>query len=993
MSRKFTPVSIEETILKFWEDNKIYQKTKDYRKDKEKFYFCDGPPYTTGSIHLGTAWNKIIKCFFLRYRRMRGYDVYDRPGYDMHGLPIEVQIEKKLGIETKKDIEEKFGVERFIVECRAFAIENLNKMTEQFKRLAVWMDWEDPYMTIKDSYIEGAWWALKKAYEKDLLYKGTRVLNSCPRCETVLAKHEYEYKTVGDPSIFVKFQLRDKPNEYFIVWTTTPWTLPSDLAVMVHPEFEYLRAQVEDEIWIIGKFVSVGIISAMLEKKFKVIEEVTGEILRERGLRYIHPLIEEVPIMQEFYDKYPEAHSVLLSSEFVTKLQGTGIVHSSPGAGPEDFEVGTRYGLPPFSPLDEAGRFTEEAGKYAGLFVKDADPIIIEDLKRKGLLLATHRVEHEYAHCWRCKSPLIFQATHQWFLNLTREKEKILAENDKVTWSPKWAGSQSFRSWLENLQDWCISRQRYWGIPLPLWICDACETMEVIGSRKELLEKYGKPVDDFHRPWIDEVTWDCACGGTFQRVPDVLDVWLDSGAATWAILPYPEDPKTFDYWWPADFILEGKDQVRGWFNSQICLSVVAIDRRPYEAVYMHGFVADTEGRKMSKSLGNAISPDEVIDKFGSEAFRFYSLATPPGEDMKFDFKTQQDYFKILNILWNTYMFAQSRATESSFSVKDHPLDEIELQIEDKWLLSRLQSAISKMTQAFEAMRPGDTIPIVQELIVEDISRWYIRLIRERTWISESGPSKKAALTTLITVLTETAKIFAPILPIIAESVYQGLIREQYLDLPETIHMCDWPEVDESLRDEKLENAMKDARKTVELTLALRDEHNIKLRWPCNRLVIIPKEGFGDISEVIPSIIHEANVKDVVVTEALPSSTEHLVGTTSDSFDLYLDLEITEEIASERLVREFMRNIQFTRKKNKLNVKDRIDLIAVSQNAKFRQYLIEQRDDIIAKIGALNYEIQANDITEDIKEDYPILSELQYENDTIKIYMKKLFPSS
>ena len=995
ISQKFTPVSLEETVLKFWEDNDLYRKTKDYRKGKEKFYFCDGPPYTTGSIHLGTAWNKLLKDFFLRYRRMRGYDVYDRAGYDMHGLPIEVAIEKKLGIQTKKDIEEKFGVERFIEECRAFAIKNLNKMTEQFKRLAVWMDWEDPYMTIKDSYIEGAWWALQKAYEKDLLYKGTRVLNSCPRCETVLAKHEYEYKTVEDPSIFVKFQLRDKDksNEYFIVWTTTPWTLPSDLAVMVHPEFEYVRAQVDDEIWIIGKFVSVGIISAMLEKKFKIIEEVNGETLRERGLRYIHPLIEEVPIMQEFYEKNSEAHSVLLSSEFVTKLQGTGIVHSSPGAGPEDFEVGTKYGLPPFSPVDSAGRFTEEAGKYAGLFVKDADPIIIEDLKRKGLLLAVHRIEHEYAHCWRCKSPLVFQATSQWMLNLTKEKEKILAENDKVTWSPKWAGSQSFRSWLENLQDWCISRQRYWGIPLPLWICDVCETMEVIGSRKELFEKYGKSVDDLHRPWIDEVAWNCECGGTFRRVPDVLDVWLDSGAATWAILPYPEDPKTFEYWWPADFIMEGKDQVRGWFNSQICLSVVAHGISPYKSVYMHGFVADTDGRKMSKSLGNTISPDEVIEKYGSEAFRFYSLATPPGEDMKFDFKSQQDYFKILNILWNTYMFALSRVKESNFNLQDHSLDKVELKIEDTWLLSRFYSALSKITQAFEAMRPGDTIPVLQEFIVEDISRWYIRLIRERTWISATGPSKTAALTILITVLTETAKVLAPVIPIIAEAVYQNLIRTQYPDLPETIHMCDWPEIDETLRDERLENIMKSARKIVELALALRDENNVKLRWPCKRLVIKPKEGFLDISEVIPVIKNQANVKEVVMTNKSPSPTEDLVASITETFDLYLDLEVTDEIASERFVREFMRKVQAERKKQKLNVKDRIDLVVVVHDDKIKQYLIEGKQDILAKIAIEKLQIlQENELSKDIKENYPIFSSLKYETSSVEIYMKKI-PSS
>ena len=458
-------------------------------------------------------------------------------------------------------------------------------------------------------------------------------------------------------------------------------------------------------------------------------------------------------------------------------------------------------------------------------------------------------------------------------------------------------------------------------------------------------------------------------------------------------MPYPEDPKTFDYWWPADFILEGKDQVRGWFNSQICLSVVSHDQRPYESVYMHGFVADTEGRKMSKSLGNIISPDEVIEKYGSEAFRFYSLATPPGEDMKFDWKTQEDYFKILNILWNTYMFAISRAKESRFKATDYVLREIDLSIEDKWILSRLQSTLRKLTDAFEAMRPGDTIPALQEFIVEDISRWYIRLIRERTWVSAAGPSKTAALTTLITVLTETAKVLAPIIPMIAEAVYQNLVRTQYPDLPETLHMCDWPEVDETLRNEQLENIMKSARKIVELALALRDENNVKLRWPCKRLVIKPKEGFLDISKVIPVILHEANVKDIVITEKSPSSTENLVDATTETFDLYLDLEVTDEIASERFAREFMRKVQAERKKQKLNVRDRIDLVVVVNDDKIKQYLIEGKRDILAKIAIEKLQImQETELSKDIKENYPIFSSLKYENTSVEMYMKKL-PSS
>ncbi|MHA1836131.1 MAG: class I tRNA ligase family protein, partial [Candidatus Odinarchaeia archaeon] len=511
---------IDTQIMSFWEKEEIYAEVSQKNKSCKEFLFIDGPPYTTGAIHLGTAWNKVLKDAILRFKRMNGFNVKDTPGFDMHGLPIEVKVEQELNIKDKREIE-KIGIDKFTSRCKEFALSNLDTMKEQFKKLAVAMNWDKPYMTLTDDYIEGIWFGIKKIYENNLLYKGLRPLAFCPRCETALAKHEYEYKNVEDYSIFVKFPIAGKENEFIIIWTTTPWTLPANLAVMVHPFFKYVKVKVEDEIWIMAKGMSTAIIQGLLGKDFKIPEELDGEKLE--GLQYIHCLIDEVPYQKELKKLYSNAHKVILSDEYVTLEQGTGCVHTAPGHGPEDFIVGTKYGLPAFSPVDESGHFTSQAGKYQGLYVKEANEIILEDLRKKNLLVHEGRVEHEYAHCWRCKTPLVYRAVEQWFINVSKASEDMREQNKKIKWVPKWAGNPWFDRWLETLQDWCISRQRYWGTPLPVWVCDKCGSIEVVGSKDELEQKSNTKISDLHRPWVDEITWKCKCGGVKKRVEDVLD--------------------------------------------------------------------------------------------------------------------------------------------------------------------------------------------------------------------------------------------------------------------------------------------------------------------------------------------------------------------------------------------------------------------------------------------------------------------------------------
>ncbi|MBI5679300.1 MAG: isoleucine--tRNA ligase [Methanobacterium sp.] len=852
---------IEENIQKFWNDNDIYNKTKKLREDMPNYSFLDGPPYCSGRIHLGTAWNKIIKDTFLRFKSMSGFNLRRQAGWDTHGLPIEHKVEGLLELKSKKEIESKIGIANFVEKCKEFAIENKALMTEQFKLLGVWMDWDNPYVTFETKYMESCWWTLKKAHEKDLLINDLRVITWCPRCETALAMAEIDYENKEDPSIYVKFPLNNSKdgNEFILVWTTTPWTLPANLAVCIHPDFDYAYVNVKDEVYIMAE----ALVESLFEgQDYNVIKVVKGSDLE--GMEYQNPLVEEIPIHNKF-------KHVILPGEHVTLTEGTGCVHTAPGHGPDDFEIGKKYGLPIFCPVDDAGIFKDEAGKYEGEFVKDADPHIISDLDVHGFLLKEDVINHRYGFCWRCKTPIIYLATQQWFLKITQIKDKMLSELDKVEWVPSWAGESRFRNWIENARDWTISRQRYWGIPIPIWKCEDCGEINVLGSIEELKERAvkGKLEGDFiHRPYVDEITIKCECGGAMNRVPDVLDVWIDSGVAGWAALHYPQEKEMFEEWFPYDFITEGHDQTRGWFYSQLGCGVISFDQTPYKKVLMHGFTLDEDGRKMSKSLGNVVEPDEVIAQYGADILRFYLLwGNKPWEDLKFTWDEIKNVNKMFNILWNVYVFSTTYMTIDNFNPTLYTENDIKLRDEDRWIISRVNSLAKEVTDALDSLHLHKATRAINNFILEDLSRWYIRLIRGRTWVEKEDPDKLGAYYTLYNVLKLLIKVMAPINPHISEEIYQNLVKGVEEDAPESVHMEDW-EFKESLIDTDLEENMDIVRDIIEACARGRDVARYKLRWPVKEIVVVSED--ENVLKAVESlkavIMEQANTKDIIATD-------------------------------------------------------------------------------------------------------------------------------
>ena len=860
----YSPEDVEEEVFRFWHDHRVYWKVKE--RGEKDFFFVDGPPYTTGEIHLGTAWNKVIKDVVLRYRRMSNYKVRDTPGWDMHGLPIEVKVEQMLNFKNKRDIES-FGVDRFVAKCMEYALENKEKMTEQFKKLAVWMDWDNPYMTVKADYINAAWWTVKQAYEKGLLEKKLRVVNWCPRCETALAEAEVEYWDETDPSIYVKFPLREK-DAYIVIWTTTPWTLPANMAVAVHPDFTYVKARVKKNGAEEKIIVARELLESVAEKGglevVEVLEEYRGKDLE--GLEYEHPLSSEVP-----YQK-GKTHRVCLA-DFVS-LENTGCVHIAPGHGADDFNLGMKYGLEVFNPVDGRGVYTEQAGKYAGINVREANRIIIEDLKKKGLLLAEEKITHRYGHCWRCKSPILYRATEQWFITVSKVKDKMLEEIDRVRWIPEWAGLSRFRDWVSNARDWCISRQRYWGIPIPVWVCENCGKIKVVGSIDELGVEIKDDLD-VHRPRVDEVTFECECGGTMKRVPDVFDVWFDSGVASWATLNFPRVVEDFKRLWPADFITEGHDQTRGWFYSQLGASVVSFGRAPYKTVLMHGFTLDEQGRKMSKSLGNVIKPESVVEKIGVDAFRLYVLSSALWEDLRFSWEEAEMYRRYLNIVWNAVRFAYMYMVLDKEDLLECSKNSMEFRIEDRWILSRLENTCRIAGEALENYNLHRVVKNFIEFFVEDFSRWYVQLIRSRVWEEKASPSKMAAYATILKVIDRSMRLIAPYIPVLSEWIYQHFIREfgdvrkalYGEDVKESIFMESYPVVEEEYIDDELEKAMEVAKEIFEAASNARQRAKRKLRWPLKLLVVEGKEDVKKAVEMLEDILKtQCNVKEVRYVE-------------------------------------------------------------------------------------------------------------------------------
>ncbi len=854
---------VEREISEFWEKEGIYDKIKN--RGEKTFFFVDGPPYTTGRIHLGTAWNKVIKDTILRYKRMMGYRVMDTPGWDMHGLPIEVKVEQILGFKTKRDIED-YGIDRFVSRCMDFALKNKDAMTKQFKDLGVWMDWKNPYMTVKSEYINSAWWTIKKAYEQGLLERKLRVVNWCPRCETALADAEVEYMEREDPSIYVKFPIDG--NTYIVIWTTTPWTLPANMAVAVHPEFEYAKVLATKDGRKEYLIVAKGLVDEVMSKYYdswEIVETFSGEDLY--GIEYVHPLTDEVPIQKS------KKHRIL-NAKFVT-YENTGCVHIAPGHGLEDFELGLEEGLEIFNPVDDRGVFKDEAGKYAGMNVFDANRVIIEDLRRKGLLLAEEKIYHRYGHCWRCKTPIIYRATEQWFLNVSKVRGKMLEEIERVIWIPEWAGRSRFRDWIENARDWCISRQRYWGIPIPIWICERCGRLKVVGSVDEVPWKDDL---DLHRPKIDEVTFECECGGLMRRVKDVFDVWFDSGVASWGTLGYPLKMRNEDFFkvWPAEFITEGHDQTRGWFYSQLFASVISFGKAPYKTVLMHGFTLDEQGRKMSKSLGNVVEPEEVVEEIGVDAFRMYILSSAPWEDLRFSWDEAKNVLRHLNVYWNAVRFAYTYmsldkhllseekireilGTDKAFDqIKDH---------ENRWILSRLESLNKLACEAMERYQLHRVVRAFLDFVVEDFSRWYIQLIRPRVWVERDDPLKLLTYLTLLRVIEKSVKIIAPFAPFLAEFIYQKFVKE-FKDCEESVFMERYPEAEERFIDEDLERGMTIVREIFESVSSARQKARRKLRWPLRRVVIESRdEEVRRAVKMLEGIVKaQCNVKEVEVMD-------------------------------------------------------------------------------------------------------------------------------
>ncbi|KAA9405750.1 isoleucine--tRNA ligase [Haloarcula sp. KBTZ06] len=854
---QYNPDAVEDGVFEYWDDVDAYEQTKAHRADGEDYFFVDGPPYTSGAAHMGTTWNKTLKDCYIRYLRMQGYNVTDRPGYDMHGLPIETKVEERLDFENKKDIEQ-FGEENFIEECKDFAEEQLEGLQTDFQDFGVWMDWDDPYKTVNPEYMEAAWWGFQQAHERGLVEQGQRSINQCPRCETGIANNEVEYHDVGKPSIYVKFPLADREGERsetserasgetasregsLVIWTTTPWTIVANTFVAVDGDLDYVGVDAEKDGDTERLYVAEACVEDVLKAgrydDYEVVEELSGEEMV--GWAYEHPLAEEVPDHAQ-----GEGSGQVYTADYV-EADRTGLVHSAPGHGEEDFERGQELDLEIFCPVGSDGVYTDDAGKYAGTFVRDANDEVIDDLDENGVLLSSesgHTVRE--GQCWRCDTDIVRIVTDQWFITVTDIKDELLANIEDSEWYPQWARDNRFRDFVEDAPDWNVSRQRYWGIPIPIWLPEDwsgdMDDAIVVGDREELAERVDQDIDpenvDLHKGTVDDLTI-TEDGTTYTRVGDVFDVWLDSSVATWGTVDYPEQTEDFEELWPADLIMEAHDQTRGWFWSQLGMSTAATGEIPYKQVLMHGYANMPDGRGMSKSKGVLIDPHEVIEKHGRDPMRLFLLSvTAQGEDMNFSWEETAEMQRRLNILWNVARFPLPYMRADDFNPEETTVEDVreDLELVDEWVLSRLQTVTEAMTDSMDDFENDKAVDELLEFVVEDVSRFYIQVVRERMWEEEDSASKQAAYATLYRVLESVAALFAPFTPFVAEQVYGALTGDAGNP---TVHMCDWPEVDADLHDPALEREIEVVREVEEAGSNARQQAERKLRWPVTRVVV------------------------------------------------------------------------------------------------------------------------------------------------------------
>ncbi|MGC9105745.1 MAG: isoleucine--tRNA ligase [Thermoprotei archaeon] len=860
MEPGYDPKKVEERVLKLWEEKRSYEKLKEeVSKRQKKFLFIDGPPYASAPVpHIGTVWNKTIKDCILRYKRIKGYRVYDQPGYDTHGLPIEVKVESMLGIKRKGEITNSYGVDRFVNKCREFATANLEGLTKEFKNVGVFMDWDNPYITYRNEFISASWALIKRAHERGLLKRQKYVIHWCPRCETTLSDYEVsEYTELDDPSIYVKFKVAGEPNKYLLIWTTTPWTIPANVFVMVNGQLDYAEVEVDGEVLIIAEKRVSEVMKEAKVKNYKVLKTYKGKELV--GLKYEHPLKDLVKA-QETLDEY---HVVVDAGDLVSAEEGTGLVHSATGHGDVDFEVGQKHKMPVVMFVNDRGEYTEEAGKYKGLYVRDANSLIIEDLRERNALFHAGTIRHRYPICWRCKTPLILRAVDQWYIAVSQLKTDLLREIDRVKWIPEW-GKTRISNLVENIRDWAIGRQRFWGIPLPIWVCPEGH-ITVVGSRQELEKIATTPVPkDLHRPWIDTVKVRCSvCGKEATRVPDVADVWMDSGVAFFA--SFGENwEKVWKEIGPADLVLEGHDQLRGWFFSLLRSGVILENKAPYKAVLVHGFMLDEKGREMHKSLGNYVEPSEVISKYGRDALRLWLLRNTTWEDAKFSWKAIEETLKDLQIVWNVFVFASTYMSLDAFDPSTYTLDSVynKLRIEDRWLLSRFFRLLKNVDISMNDFKVHELANAMMDFIINDVSRLYIRLIRKRAWEEGLNDDKIAMYTVLNFVLKNWLVLASTVIPFITEEIYQTM----YEDAKPTIAMEVLPEVRNDLIDDELESAMALALRIQEASLNARSKAGIKLRWPLQKAYVflaseVDRRRIEALADVLRQMI---NVKELEV---------------------------------------------------------------------------------------------------------------------------------
>ena len=898
------PLVSEKDVLAFWEKEHIYQKVKKKCAHGKPFYLMDGPPYATGHIHMGTALNKVLKDVAIRSQRMQGRDVFDRPGYDTHGLPIELQVEKEIGSRSKQDIEA-YGVEAFIKKCREYATQYIGVMNEEFKNLGVWMDWDNPYITLSDEYIESIWAVLKKAYEKKLLYKGAYPVHVCPRCATAVAFNEIEYGVQKDRAVYVKFPVKNRKNTFLIIWTTTPWTLPANTGVMVHPDISYNEIKTSaGEHWIIAQ--------DLVPQRMQEFEMGYTLVTTWKGADLVGWTYEN-PVSRHTRIEVKKGYRVVSAPRYVTVSDGTGLVHCAPGHGKEDYDVGHHNGLDIICPVGVDGILGPETGDYAGGKAREIDAQIVGDLTTGGFLVFEHSYSHDYPLCWRCKTPLLMVSLPQWFLNISQIHARLISENEQVNWLPRYAQAR-MKAWLEGISDWPISRERYWGTPLPIWQCASCDTTEVLGSIDALKKKAKIKQIDLHKPGIDRVSWTCSCGGVMKRVTSVFDVWFDSGASSWAALGYPSEEKGFKRYWPADLNIEGPDQFRGWWNSQLILSTLGFGKKPYKSISVHGLVLDISKRKMSKSVGNVVSPAEIIEKYGRDYLRYYLVKFSRGEDFAYNEKEFSEIHKFFTVLTNLKTFVSQINKESH-----------KIELEDRWILSRYNTVVNDVFRAYNDYKFYAALDAIENFVINDVSRTYVQMIRDR-----AGEVKPILERMLVGIL----QLLAPATPFLTESLWQQLtITDKKTE--QSIHLSAFPDFKKTECDARLEKQFSILKSAIEAGLAERDKIKIGLKWPLASVEITSIDKLPATFSIITK--QQLNVKKVIFKK-------------SETISVNYDTTMTPELEGEGYSREVMRRVQAERKKRGLTKKDTIRLTLVV--SKTLLTLLEQhKKAIAAKTGA------------------------------------------